>query len=66
MMDAIAWFANHVVATRYEDVPAAALQLTKTFLMDTGGVGVAGSGALQCLPSVREAWIPRACSYLFS
>jgi aconitate decarboxylase len=43
MMDAIARFANHVVDTRAEDLPAEAVRATKTFLTDTVGVGVAGS-----------------------
>jgi aconitate decarboxylase len=49
-MDAIAAFAEHVVRTRYEDLPAAAIAAAKTFILDSFGVGVAGSAA----PHVQE------------
>ena len=42
-MDAIAAFAEHVVTTRYDDLPAAAVAAAKTFILDSFGVGVAGS-----------------------
>lgn len=42
-MDAIYRFAEHVVQTRYDDIPAEAITAAKTFLLDTLGVGVAGS-----------------------
>ena len=42
-MDAIAKFAEHVVATGYDDLPADAVRATKTFLLDSLGVGIAGS-----------------------
>ena len=44
-MDAIAAFAEHVVRTRYDDLPAAALAAAKTFILDSFGVAVAGSAA---------------------
>ena len=44
-MDAIVRFAEHVVRTRYEDLPTAAVTATKTFILDSLGVGVAGSAA---------------------
>jgi aconitate decarboxylase len=44
-MDAIVTFAEHVVRTRYEDLPTAAVTATKTFILDSLGVGVAGSAA---------------------
>jgi aconitate decarboxylase len=44
-MDAIAAFAEHVVRTGYDDLPAAAIAAAKTFILDTLGVGVAGSAA---------------------
>jgi len=34
--------ARHVVETRYEDLPAVAIERAKTFILDTLGVGVAG------------------------
>jgi aconitate decarboxylase len=44
-MDAIAAFAEHAIGTRYEDLPAAAVAATKTFILDSFGVAVAGSAA---------------------
>jgi aconitate decarboxylase len=44
-MDAIAAFAEHVVGTGYDDLPAPALAAAKTFILDSFGVGVAGSAA---------------------
>ena len=42
-MDAIANFSEHVVETGYGDLSSAAVAATKTFLLDTMGVAVAGS-----------------------
>ncbi|MEZ5818536.1 MAG: MmgE/PrpD family protein [Hyphomicrobiaceae bacterium] len=42
-MDAIAAFASHVAGTRYEDIPAQAVAAAKIFILDTFGVGLAGS-----------------------
>ena len=50
--DAIEVFADHVVATRFEDVPAAAIDAAKVFLLDSLGVGLAGTRA----PYVTE-WL---------
>jgi aconitate decarboxylase len=44
-MDAIAAFAGHVVRNGYDDLPAPALAAAKTFILDSFGVGVAGSAA---------------------
>ncbi|MEQ9333369.1 MmgE/PrpD family protein [Thalassobaculum sp.] len=52
MTDAIERFADHVVSTRFEDIPADALTAAKTFILDSLGVGLAGTRA----PWVRE-WI---------
>src|SRR5262245_10469161 len=49
-MDAIAAFADHVVDTRIEDLPAAAVAAAKVFILDTLGVGLAGSSG----PMARE------------
>ena len=49
-MDAIAAFAGHVVGTGHADLPAAAIAATKTFILESFGVGVAGSAG----PWVRE------------
>ena len=42
-MDAIAKFSKHVVETGYDDLSSEAISATKTFLLDTIGVAVAGS-----------------------
>jgi 2-methylcitrate dehydratase PrpD len=42
-MDAIAAFADHVVRTEFQVLPGAAVQAAKTFILDTLGVGLAGS-----------------------
>jgi 2-methylcitrate dehydratase PrpD len=42
-MDAIHAFAGHVARTRYEDLPEAAVRAAKIFILDTFGVGLAGS-----------------------
>ncbi len=42
-MDAIARFAEHVVATGYDDLPEAAVSAAKTFILDSLGVGLVGS-----------------------
>ena len=41
--DAIWRFAEHVAGTDYDDLPESAAAATRTFLLDTLGVGVAGS-----------------------
>jgi len=43
-MDAIFRFAEHVAGTGYDDLPPAAVAAAKTFILDTLGVGIAGSG----------------------
>ena len=42
-VDAIAKFSKHVVETGYDDLSSEAISATKTFLLDTIGVAVAGS-----------------------
>jgi aconitate decarboxylase len=44
-MDAIAAFAEHVVSSDYDDLPPEALGAAKAFILDSLGVGVAGSAA---------------------
>ena len=41
--DSIRRFAEHVVDTRHGDLPEAATMATRTFLLDTLGVGISGS-----------------------
>lgn len=43
MNDAIEAFAEHVIGTKAEDIPAAAVLAAKTYILDTLGVGLAGS-----------------------
>jgi aconitate decarboxylase len=50
MSDAIRIFAQHVSRTRYEDLPAAATRAARIFILDTIGVGLAGSNG----PRVAE------------
>lgn len=52
MPDAIERFADHVVSTGFEDIPAEAVRAAKVFILDSLGVGLAGTRA----PWVRE-WI---------
>jgi 2-methylcitrate dehydratase PrpD len=49
-MDAISTFADHVVATGFRDIPADAVRAAKIFILDTFGVGLAGSAG----PMARE------------
>ena len=57
-MDAIAAFADHVVATRFQDLPPEALRAAKIFILDTLGVGIAGSDSpgARRLAEMQEAW----------
>jgi 2-methylcitrate dehydratase PrpD len=43
-MDAIERLADHVIATTYDRLPADAVTAARTFILDTLGVGIAGSG----------------------
>jgi 2-methylcitrate dehydratase PrpD len=62
-MDAIAAFAGHVVGKRYEEMPSAVVEAAKAAILDTLGVGIAGSSeamaaelaALHAPGSVAEA-----------
>src|SRR6516165_8713913 len=38
-------FARHALSMRYEDLPTDAILHAKTFILDTIGVGIAGSSA---------------------
>ena len=42
-MTAAARFANHALDTRFADLPAAAVQRSKVYVLDSLGVGIAGS-----------------------
>ena len=57
-MDAIAAFAEHVVRTQFHDLPNNVIAAAKTFILDTLGVGLAGSsGPMACeLAEMQETW----------
>ena len=57
-MDAIATFADHVVTTRFADIPADALRAGKIFILDALGVGLAGSTGPMAreLAAASSAW----------
>jgi len=42
-MDAISSIVHHAVSSRFRDLPSAAVAAAKTFILDTLGVGLAGS-----------------------
>ena len=54
----LARIAAHVVSTRFEDLPAPAVERAKTFLLDTIGVGIAGSSGagIDALKAVVATW----------
>ena len=58
--DAIWRFAEHVAGTDYEDLPESAAVATRTFLLDTLGVGVAGSAGpwTRCLIETQRLSCP--------
>lgn len=49
---------DHVIGTRFEDLPPAVVAKTKTFLLDTLGVGIAGSAGtgIPELKQVAAGW----------
>jgi aconitate decarboxylase len=57
-MDAIGTFADHVVTTRFAHIPADALRAAKIFILDTLGVGLAGSTGPMAreLAAASSAW----------
>ena len=50
--------AAHIVQTRYADLPPNAVANVKTFLLDTLGVGIAGSSGAQVtdLVALAQGW----------
>ena len=48
----------HVVGTRYEDLPPTAVEKVRTFLLDTIGVGIAGSSGanIDALSALADTW----------
>ena len=58
--DIAAAFAAHAAETRYENLPPAALRAAKTFLLDTLGVGLAGSSGanVRAVCDLARSWGP--------
>src|SRR5262245_30258756 len=56
-MDAIAAFAEHVADTSFQDLPETAVDAAKTFILDTVGVGLAGSNGPMAQELVRAQWL---------
>jgi aconitate decarboxylase len=61
-MDAIAAVADHVVRTRFQDLPNSAVRAAKIFTLDTLGVGIAGSSGPMAgeLAEMQATWGHRA------
>jgi aconitate decarboxylase len=61
-MDAIAAFADHVVRSRFEQLSGDAVKAAKTFILDTLGVGIAGSAGPMAseIAETQEIWGHRA------
>jgi 2-methylcitrate dehydratase PrpD len=57
-MDAIAHFADHVVRTEFQDLPGDVVRAAKVFILDTLGVGMAGSSGPMGseLVETQETW----------
>lgn len=53
-MSAVDTLVSHLLRTRYEDLPAAAVEAAKTFILDAVGVGLSGSRHPR-MPSLRQA-----------
>ena len=60
-MDAIAAFAEHVAERSYRDLPDAAVNAAKTFILDTLGVGLAGSSGPKAQELVRAQALWGSC-----
>src|SRR6185295_12814675 len=55
MPAAIRFFAEHVSRTRFEDLPAAAVRAARIFMLDTIGVGLAGSNGPRVAGLIESA-----------
>ncbi len=57
-MSAAARFAEHALTTRFEDLPPEVVQAAKTFILDSIGVGIAGSSVAGAdgLLAVASGW----------
>lgn len=58
MTNPLPWLARRIVDTRFADLPPNAVEKAKTFLIDTFGVGVAGSAGfrLDSILKVAQSW----------
>jgi aconitate decarboxylase len=52
-MDSIGQFSDYVAKTNYSDLPAAVIENTKKFIIDTIGVGIAGQTAPGCIEALE-------------
>ena len=61
-MTVAARFAAHALATRFDDLPQAAVERAKVFILDSLGVGIAGSSVphAQALLAIAAHWGSRA------
>jgi 2-methylcitrate dehydratase PrpD len=57
-MTAAARFAEHALTTRFEDLSPEAVRAAKIFILDSIGVGIAGSSVLGAdrLRAVASGW----------
>lgn len=57
-MDAAYTLAKHIVTTRYEDIPSAAVDMTKKEILDLIGTALAGSSAegIKPLAELAKSW----------
>jgi aconitate decarboxylase len=57
-MDAVAAFCDHAMRTRFGDLPSEVVRAAKIFMLDTLGVGIAGSAEPMAgsLAQVQDAW----------
>ncbi|MDH2328662.1 MmgE/PrpD family protein [Cereibacter sp. SYSU M97828] len=58
MTNPLPWLARRIICTGYDDLPQNALAKARTFLIDTYGVGVAGSAGfrLDSIIKVAQSW----------
>jgi 2-methylcitrate dehydratase PrpD len=66
-MDAIAAFADHVVRSRFEHLTGDAIKSAKIFILDTLGVGLAGSSGPMAseIAETQEIWGHRAEAHVW-
>lgn len=60
-------FIRHVLGLQWQDLPASAQQSVKTFLLDSVGVGIAGSGAplTEKIRTAASQWAGPGCAHVW-